>query len=72
MQGTVVLLPLLGLTWVFGLLSVTRATSFFAWIFTVLNSLQVRPSFNTLVNNFLTMFGCHIGAVYLRFSCLEK
>ena len=40
-----VLLPLLGLTWVFGLLSVNQETSFFAWIFTVLNSLQVWCSY---------------------------
>ena len=41
MKATVVLLPLLGVTWVFGLLAVNRNLSIFAWIFTVLNSLQV-------------------------------
>lgn len=40
-MATIVLLPLLGLTWVFGLLSVNRSTTFFAWIFTFLNSFQV-------------------------------
>ena len=39
--ASLVLLPLLGGTWVFGLLSVTPTTSVFAWIFTILNSLQV-------------------------------
>ena len=41
LKATVVLLPLLGLTWVFGLLTVDQNTAFFAWIFTILNSLQV-------------------------------
>ncbi|XP_065916114.1 uncharacterized protein [Dysidea avara] len=40
LKATVVLLPLLGLTWVFGLLAVNKNTSVFAWLFTVLNSLQ--------------------------------
>ena len=42
MKATVILLPLLGITWVFGLLAVNQESSVFAWIFTVLNSLQVR------------------------------
>ena len=41
LKATVILLPLLGLTWVFGLLAVNEDTTVFAWIFTVLNSLQV-------------------------------
>ena len=40
-KGTVVLLPLLGLTWLFGLLTVNEDTTVFAWIFTILNSFQV-------------------------------
>ncbi|XP_068761358.1 adhesion G-protein coupled receptor D1-like [Montipora capricornis] len=36
----VVLFPLLGLTWVFGVLSVTNASLAFQYIFTILNSLQ--------------------------------
>ncbi|XP_065913056.1 uncharacterized protein [Dysidea avara] len=40
LKATVILLPLLGLTWVFGLLAVNEDTTVFAWIFTVLNSLQ--------------------------------
>lgn len=39
--GSIVLLPLLGLTWVFGLLAVNNKLTVFIWIFTVLNSLQV-------------------------------
>ena len=37
----IVLLPLLGGTWLFGLLSVNQETAFFAWLFTILSSLQV-------------------------------
>lgn len=37
----IVLLPLLGLTWVFGLFAVDKNTVVFAWLFTVFNSLQV-------------------------------
>ena len=44
-MASIVLLPLLGVTWVFGLLSVSRSTRVFAYIFTVLNSLQVPVSF---------------------------
>ncbi|XP_065909619.1 uncharacterized protein [Dysidea avara] len=40
LKATSVLLPLLGFTWVFGILAVNQETSVFAWIFTVLNSLQ--------------------------------
>ena len=41
LKATVILLPLLGTTWVFGLLTVNESLTVFAWIFTVLNSLQV-------------------------------
>ena len=41
MKAAVVLLPLLGLTWIFGLLAVNEHLSVFIWLFTVLNSLQV-------------------------------
>ena len=45
MKATIILLPLLGITWVFGILAVNQESSVFAWIFTVLNSLQVRTIF---------------------------
>ena len=41
LKATVILLPLLGITWVFGILAVNQESSVFAWTFTVLNSLQV-------------------------------
>ena len=40
-KACAVLFPLLGMTWVFGVLSVTDAGLTFQYIFTILNSLQV-------------------------------
>ena len=48
LKATIILLPLLGITWVFGLLAVNQESSVFAWIFTVLNSLQVIDLFCVL------------------------
>ena len=45
----VILLPLLGLTWTFGLLAINEHSSAFAWIFTILNSLQVRNIANIML-----------------------
>ncbi|XP_070570479.1 adhesion G-protein coupled receptor D1-like [Ptychodera flava] len=39
-RATVVLLPLLGLTWVFGILSINSQTLVFEYAFAILNSLQ--------------------------------
>ena len=41
-KACAVLFPLLGMTWVFGILSVTDAGLVFQYIFTILNSLQVQ------------------------------
>ena len=35
------LMPILGSTWVIGLFAINEHTDVFAWIFTILNSLQV-------------------------------
>ncbi|XP_020621536.1 adhesion G-protein coupled receptor D1-like [Orbicella faveolata] len=40
LKACAVLFPLLGMTWVFGILSVTDAGLVFQYIFTILNSLQ--------------------------------
>ena len=40
-KATVILLPLLGLTWVFGILTLNANATVFAWFFTLFNSLQV-------------------------------
>lgn len=39
-KGAVVLVVLLGLTWSFGLLYINKHTIIFAYVFTILNSLQ--------------------------------
>ena len=44
-KACAVLFPLLGLTWVFGILSVTDAGLVFQYIFTIFNSLQVTSHF---------------------------
>jgi len=41
-KASIILLPLLGLTWVLGLFAVNRNTLVFAWLFTIFNSLQVQ------------------------------
>ena len=41
LKAVIVLLPLLGVTWVIGILAVNEDTVVFAWIFAILNSLQV-------------------------------
>ena len=41
LKGAIIVIPVLGCTWVFGLLAINENTVGFAWIFTILNSLQV-------------------------------
>ena len=41
MKGAVFLLPLLGMTWIIGIFAINNETQVFAWIFAILNSLQV-------------------------------
>ena len=41
-KACIVLFPLLGMNWVFGILSITDAGLVFQYIFIILNSLQVR------------------------------
>ena len=47
LKGLIILLPLLGITWIIGILAVNEETQAFAWIFAIFNSLQVlyKPSF---------------------------
>ena len=58
MKAAAIILPVLGCTWVFGLLAVNEDTVAFAWIFTILNSLQV-SCFNNLSCFYNSFFpGC--------------
>ena len=41
LKAVIILLPLLGITWIIGILAVNEDTEVLAWIFTILNSLQV-------------------------------
>ncbi|XP_027057086.1 uncharacterized protein LOC113683993 [Pocillopora damicornis] len=41
---SIVLLPLLGITWVFGVLAFDQATVVFLYLFAIFNSLQVRSA----------------------------
>ncbi|KAK3746364.1 hypothetical protein QZH41_006294 [Actinostola sp. cb2023] len=48
LKGMMVLLPLLGLTWVFGLMAVNEKTIAFQYVFAIFNSLQVRIAYKRL------------------------
>ena len=41
LKAAIILLPLLGMTWIIGIFAVNNETQVFAWIFAILNSLQV-------------------------------
>ena len=41
-KAAIFVVPILGLTWLFGLLAIYDHKAVFAWVFTVLNSLQVQ------------------------------
>lgn len=47
LKSTIVLLPLLGLTWIIGPFSLLKNTDMFSWGFAILNSLQVDFVVNT-------------------------
>lgn len=50
-KGAMFLLPLLGLTWIFGLLAVNEDTIIFQYLFAIFNSLQVLGSLNYTVHS---------------------
>ena len=73
-KATVVLLPLLGLTWLIGIISVNNDTIAFAWIFTILNSLQVvvaQRFINAIMHECMNVHSI-TGSVYFAFSCAEE
>ena len=68
-KAAVILLPVFGLTWVFGLLAVNEDTVVFAWIFTVINSLQV------IIVPKITIYQPYIacaGFIHPRILCTKK
>ena len=58
LKATVILLPLLGLTWVFGVLAIDSNTSVFAWLFTICNSSQVCNAPKLMVMHILGLSFC--------------
>ena len=54
MKATILLLPLLGMTWIIGILAVNNETQVFAWIFTILNSLQVNDNYYIAISYLAT------------------
>ena len=48
-KGTLFLLPLLGLTWIFGLLAINKDLILFEYAFAICNSLQVRVLLDVLL-----------------------
>ena len=58
LKATVILLPLLGLTWVFGVLAIDSNTSVFAWLFTICNSSQVCNAPKLMVMDILGLSFC--------------
>ena len=67
MKGMIVLLPLLGMTWIIGTLAVNNETQVFAWIFAILNSLQVNSIYVHTVHKLM-----YLGSFHLHISCDEK
>ena len=68
-KAAFVLLPVLGSTWVFGLLAINDDTMIFVWIFTVLNSLQVNCITYLATSCFKYCFVV-TGSVHYDFICL--
>lgn len=50
-KGSVILLPLLGITWIIGIFAVNANTLAFAWLFVILNSTQVSPGNHAVIRN---------------------
>ena len=61
-------MPILGSTWVIGLFAINDQADAFAWIFTILNSLQVCV-YN---NDIIMIYVCeYIGFLYIFLLCFE-
>ena len=56
LKAVIILLPLLGITWIIGILAVNNDTQVFAWIFAILNSLQVNKI--NCKDSFMRKYNC--------------
>ena len=86
LKAVIILLPLLGLTWIIGILSINNDTQVFAWIFAILNSLQVNTIdsyildthceivFSNVCNHFMykIYINFYLGCFHLYISCAKK
>ena len=48
-MASLVLLPVLGVTWVLGVFAVNSNTTVFAWLFTIFNSLQASDKIQLVI-----------------------
>lgn len=71
-KAAVILLPLLGVTWLFGFLAVNKESIVFAWIFTILNSLQVTSYVQHKIQVIFMTLTFYIGCFYIDFTCAKK
>ena len=72
LRATVILLPLLGVTWITGIFAVNNETQVFAWIFAILNSLQV-ASYECVRHEQLCEFhDCFINIIIYDFIQFQK
>ena len=69
-KAIVVLLPLLGLTWIIGIVTVNNDTQAFAWIFAILNSLQVTSYLIVFLLKYLVDY--ILGSLHFYIPCAEK
>ena len=62
LKAMVILSPLLGMTWIIGIFAVNNETQVFAWIFAILNSLQV---------NDICVLCVHVLRSYVCIICID-
>jgi len=64
-------MPLLGSTWIIGLFVINEHTIAFAWIFTILNSLQVCKFCDAYVHVSFIKYIIIIGLPHIFLLCVE-
>ena len=68
-----ILLPLLGITWVFGVLAVNNDSIALAWIFTILNSLQVLLMISVIATTIIVhLLIFPVGWLHLVLPCTQE
>ena len=70
LKAVIILVPLLGLTWIIGILAVNNETEVFAWIFAILNSLQVTANHQPLLH--VHVYHYYLGCLHICTSCVKK